>query len=192
MKKIRFGLGLDGSLLVSFCLALLFVSCGTARKVSVSANDKTIGEWKDPLSFEQRRKFDYYFLEAVRLKEKGELDAAFDMYSHCLEIDSQSAAVQYEMAQFYMFLGQTQKGEGLLRNAVSLEPDNYWYKQTLASHYRKKGTNEQAVGVIEEIVERFPSRLEPLMELVDLYVRLEDYKKVVHTLDRLEKLDGKL
>ena len=191
MKKIKFELGLKGCFFISCCMALLLVSCGTSRKASVSAKDKTIVEWEDPLSFEQRRKFDYYFLEAIRLKEKGELDAAFDMYSHCLEIDSQSAAVQYEMAQFYMFLGQTQKGENLLRKAVSLEPDNYWYKQTLASHYRKRGENEQAVEVIEDIVERFPSRLEPLMELVDLYARLEDYKKVIHTLDRLEKLDGK-
>ena len=172
-------------------MVLLLVSCGTSRKASVSAKDKTIVGLEDPLSFEQRRKFDYYFLEALRLKEKGELDAAFDMYSHCLEIDSQSAAIQYELAQFYMFLGQTQKGESLLRKAVSLEPDNYWYKQTLASHYRKRGENKQAVGVIEDIVDRFPSRLEPLMELVDLYARLEDYKKVIHTLDRLEKLDGK-
>lgn len=191
MRKIKFELGLKGCFLISCCIALLLVSCGTSRKASVSAKDKTIVEWEDPLSFEQRRKFDYYFLEALRLKEKGELDAAFDMYSHCLEIDSQSAAVQYELAQFYMFLGQTQKGENLLRKAVSLEPDNYWYKQTLASHYRKRGENKQAVGVIEDIVDRFPSRLEPLMELADLYARLEDYKKVIHTLDRLEKLDGK-
>lgn len=191
MKKIKFELGLKGCFFISCCMALLLVSCGTSRKASVSAKDKTIVEWEDPLSFEQRRKFDYYFLEAIRLKEKGELDAAFDMYSHCLGIDSQSAAVQYEMAQFYMFLGQTQKGENLLRKAVSLEPDNYWYKQTLASHYRKRGENKQAVGVIEDIVDRFPSRLEPLMELADLYARLEDYKKVIHTLDRLEKLDGK-
>jgi tetratricopeptide (TPR) repeat protein len=191
MRKIKFELGLKGCFFISCCMALLLVSCGTSRKASVSSKDKTIVEWEDLLSFEQRRKFDYYFLEAIRLKEKGELDAAFDMYSHCLEIDSQSAAVQYEMAQFYMFLGQTQKGENLLRKAVSLEPDNYWYKQTLASHYRKRGENEQAVEVIEDIVERFPSRLEPLMELVDLYARLEDYKKVIHTLDRLEKLDGK-
>ena len=190
MKEIKIGLGLS-CLLVSFCMVLLLVSCGTSRKASVSTKDKAIVQWKDPLSFEQRRKFDYYFLEAIRLKEKGELDAAFDMYSHCLGIDSQSAAVQYEMAQFYMFLGQTQKGENLLRKAVSLEPDNYWYKQTLASHYRKRGENKQAVRVIEDIVDRFPSRLEPLMELVDLYARLEDYKKVIHTLDRLEKLDGK-
>lgn len=190
MGIIRLKLDWNFSFLLSFCIALLLVSCGTSRKAN-SAKDKNVVEREDPLSFEQRRKFDFYFLEAIRLKEKGELDAAFDMYSHCLEIDSKSAAVQYEMAQFYMFLGQYQKGEDLLRKAVSLEPDNYWYKQTLASYYRKRGENDKAVGVIEEIAARFPSRLEPLMELVDLYARLEDYTKVVHALDRLEKLDGK-
>ena len=190
MGIIRLKLDWNFSFLLSFCIALLLVSCGTSRKAN-SAKDKNVVEREDPLSFEQRRKFDYYFLEALRLKEKGELDAALDMYSHCLEIDWQSAAVQYEMAQFYMFLGQAQKGEAFLRKAVSLEPDNYWYKQTLASHFRKRGENEQAIGVIEDIAARFPSRLEPLMELVDLYARQENYQKVVHTLDRLEKLDGK-
>lgn len=190
MGIIRLKLDWNFSFLLSFCIALLLVSCGTSRKAN-SAKDKNVVEREDPLSFEQRRKFDYYFLEALRLKEKGGLDAALDMYSHCLEIDSQSAAVQYEMAQFYMFLGQAQKGEAFLRKAVSLEPDNYWYKQTLASHFRKRGENEQAIGVIEDIAARFPSRLEPLMELVDLYARQENYQKVVHTLDRLEKLDGK-
>ena len=190
MGIIRLKLDWNFSFLLSFCIALLLVSCGTSRKAN-SAKDKNVVEREDPLSFEQRRKFDYYFLEALRLKEKGGVDAALDMYSHCLEIDSQSAAVQYEMAQFYMFLGQAQKGEAFLRKAVSLEPDNYWYKQTLASHFRKRGENEQAIGVIEDIAARFPSRLEPLMELVDLYARQENYQKVVHTLDRLEKLDGK-
>ena len=41
------------------------------------------------------------------------------------------------------------------------------------------------------MVAQFPSRLEPLMALVDLYNRTKNYEKVIHTLDRLEKLDGK-
>ena len=66
---------------------------------------------QDPLTFEQRRKFDYCFLEAVRLKERGDMDAAFDMYSHCLDIHPESAATLFELAKFYMYLGQAQKGE---------------------------------------------------------------------------------
>lgn len=180
-----------GSWWVCLFLTGILISCGTSRKGAVSSETGKASVRKELLTFEQRRKFDYYFLEAVRLKEKNEMDAAFDMYRHCLEIDSQSAAVQYELAQFYLYLGQPQKGEELLQKAVELEPDNYWYKQTLAAQYRKRGENQQAVGVIEDMVSRFPSRLEPLIELVDLYTRLKDYEQVIHSLDRLEKLDGK-
>ena len=49
----------------------------------------------------------------------------------------------------------------------------------------------KAIEVIEDMVSQFPSRLEPLMALVDLYNRTKDYQKVIHTLDRLEQLDGK-
>ena len=146
---------------------------------------------QDPLTFEQRRKFDYYFLEAVRLKEKGDMDAAFDMYSHCLEIHPESAATLFELAKFYMYLGQPQKGEECLRKAMQAEPGNYWYKETLAAYYQNKGENAKAIEVIEEMAAQFPTRLEPLMALADMYKRVQDYPKVIQTLNRLEELDGK-
>ena len=145
----------------------------------------------NPLTFEQRRKFDYCFLEAVRLKERGDMDAAFDMYSHCLDIHPESAATLFELAKFYMYLGQAQKGEECLRKAMKTEPGNYWYKETLAAYYQNKGENTKAIEVIDEMVSQFPTRLEPLMALADMYKREQDYPKVIETLNRLEELDGK-
>ena len=146
---------------------------------------------QNPLTFEQRRKFDYCFLEAVRLKERGDMDAAFDMYSHCLDIHPESAATLFELAKFYMYLGQAQKGEECLRKAMKTEPGNYWYKETLAAYYQTKGENTKAIEVIDEMVSQFPTRLEPLMALADMYKREQDYPKVIETLNRLEELDGK-
>lgn len=125
-------------------LTSLLVSCGTTRK-SASAEGKANMkdsaariEEKDPLTPEQRRKYDYFFLEAVRMKQKGDYDAAFQLYSHCLDIYPQSAAVLYEISQFYMFLGQDEKGEKALKDAVRSDDHNFWYKQTLASYYQSK------------------------------------------------------
>ena len=181
--------------IVQLCVCLLWVSmlfsCGSSRKSTISSNKTTLSEWRDPLSAEDRRKFNHFFLEAVRLKEKGEMDAAFEMYSHCLAIDSQSAATLYELGKFYMYLGQPVKGENFLRKAMQTQPGNYWYKETLAGYYQGKGEDAKAIDVIESMVDQFPSRLEPLMALVDLYNRTRDYQKVIHTLDRLERLDGK-
>ena len=179
----------------AWCLCLcgtwVLSSCGSSRKSAISSKNSVGLEWQDPLSPEERRKFNHFFLEAVRLKEKGEMDAAFEMYNHCLAIDSQSAATLYELGKFYMYLGQPGKGENFLRKAMQTQPGNYWYKETLASYYQRKGEDVKAIEVIEDMVSQFPSRLEPLMALVDLYNRTKDYQKVIHTLDRLEQLDGK-
>ena len=178
--------------IVKYSLCLLLVSslfsCGSSRKTSISSKNSLN---VDLLAPEERRKFDYFFLEAVRLKQKGDMDAAFDMYSHCLGIDPHSAVTLFELGKLYMYLGQPVKGESLLSKAMESEPGNYWYKETLAGYYQGKGESEKAIEVIEDMVAQFPSRLEPLMALVDLYSRTKDYEKVIHTLDRLEQLDGK-
>ena len=119
------------------------------------------------------------------------LFSQFIMYNHCLSIDSQSAVTLYELGKLYMYLGQPEKGEDYLRKAMQMQPGNYWYKETLAGYYQGKGEEAKAIAVIESMVDQFPSRLEPLMALVDLYNRTKDYQKVIHTLDRLEQLDGK-
>ena len=176
---------------VCLCLASIAVSCGSLRKSSISSKNALSQSVEDPLTPEQRRKFDYYFHEAVRLKQKGDMDAAFEMYTHCLDIHPGSAVTLYELAKYHMYLGQPQKGEEFLRLAMQAEPGNYWYKETLAAYYQGKGQHEKAIGVVEEMAAGFPSRLEPLMALVDMYGRTQDYEKVIHTLNRLEQLDGK-
>ena len=86
------------------CLIGMLVSCGTVKRTSGVSGNKAVVEEKDPLTPEQRRKYDYFFLEALRMKEKGDLDAAFEMYSHCLDIYPQGAATLFEISRFHMFL----------------------------------------------------------------------------------------
>ena len=187
-RRLRSNIGI---VCLCLCLAGMLLSCGASRKSSISSRKMSSRLQENALTFEQKRKFDYYFLEAVRLKEKGDMGAAFEMYSHCLDINPSSAVTMYELAKCHMYLGQAQKGEELLRKAMNAQPSNYWYKETLAGYYQNKGENEKAIEVIEEMVTQSPSRLEPLMALVDMYNRTQDYEKVIHTLNRLEKLDGK-
>ena len=171
-------------------LLLFLSSCGTLRNRGRAA-DKAATELEDPLTYGERRKFDYYFLEAVRMKQKGDYDAAFELYGRCLEIYPGSAAVLYELSQFYMFLGQEQKGEEALKQAVRRDDGNFWYKQTLASYYRQKQDWLKAVTVYEDMAQIFPARLEPLLSLADLYGRTKSYDRLVAVLDRIEELDGK-
>lgn len=176
--------------IISACMMVIVAACGTSGKLMKQKQQQAVVQ-KDPLTPEQRRKYDYYFLEAVRMKQKGDFDAAYELYQHCLDIYPASGAALYELSQFYMYLGQETKGEQALKQAVSSDESNFWYKQTLASYYERKRDIPKAIAVYENMADQFPSRLEPLMSLIDLYNQAKSYQQVINTLNRLEKLDGK-
>lgn len=54
------------------------------------------------LSEEQQRKYDYYFLEAAKLKLEKKYDAGFEMLQHCLSINPYAASAHYEIGQYYL------------------------------------------------------------------------------------------
>ena len=60
-----------------------------------------------------------------------------------------------------------------------------------SAYYQNRGENLKAIDVLEDMSAQFPSRLEPLLTLVDLYNRTKDYTQVINTLNRLERIDGK-
>ena len=100
-------------------------------------------------------------------------------------------ATLYEISQFYMVLGQEEKSEQALKQAVRSDESNFWYKQTLAAYYQSKRDLPKAIAVYEDMAHQFPSRLEPLMALIELYNQTKSYQEVIKTLNRLEELDGK-
>lgn len=143
------------------------------------------------LSAEEQRKYDYFFLEAMRMKEKKEYDTAFGLLQHCLGIHPNASSALYEISQYYMFLRQVPQGQAALEKAVAYAPDNYWYSQGLASLYLQQNELDKAVALLEEMVVRFPAKQDPLFNLLDIYNRQEKYNDVISTLDRLEKRLGK-
>jgi len=160
------------------------VSCGTVK----STREKpAVALAQSSLTPEQQRKYDYFFLEAMRLKEKKDYASAFGLLQHCLDIHPNAASALYEVSQYYMFLRQVPQGQEALEKAVANAPDNYWYSQGLASLYQQQNELDKAVTLLEQMVVRFPAKQDPLFNLLDLYGRQEKYDEVISTLNRLEK-----
>ena len=75
------------------------VSCGTVK----NAKEKpAVVLAQSSLTPEQQRKYDYFFLEAMRLKEKKDYASAFGLLQHCLDIHPNAASALYEVSQYYM------------------------------------------------------------------------------------------
>ena len=168
-----------------FCVVLL-TSCGTMRRGVVSSREEV------ELSFSDQQKYEYYFLEAVRLEQQERYDEAFETFRHCLAICPSAPSVLYKLANYYFAFGQKDEAAKALLCAVEGAPDNYWYRQTLAAYYRGSREYDKAIAVIEEMQALFPKRNgELLPALVGLYGQTEQYDKVIDVLERLELLTGK-
>ncbi len=174
------------------CLAVicLLSVCVTQRvqATSFAAPDRPSARI---LTEPEQRKYDYFFLEATRLKNKQEYAAAFSLYQHALSIYPDGSAALYEIAQFYLFLRQMTRGQEALEKAVALDPDNFWYNQALVGLYESQDKPEEATALLEDMMARFPFKQDPLFALIDIYNRQQDYPNVIRILDRLEEQMGK-
>lgn len=168
---------------ISICLTAILLWT-TALWIPANAQEK-------PLTKEQQRKYDYYYLEAIRLKVQGKYDAAFDMLQHCLTINPQAASALYELAQYYTYLKNEEQATRQLELAVKYDPDNYWYAQGLANLYQKQNEQEKATALLEDMAARFTDKLDPLYNLLSLYDRNQAYDKELAILNKLEQRMGK-
>lgn len=136
-------------------------------------------------------KYDYFFLEAMVQREKGNNTAAFDLLRHCLSIDPTAAEAYYYLAQYYDAAKESEKVLENIKKASELAPENTFYLEVLAQAYVDNKQTDQAIATLEKLMKEETDRDDVLEMLVQLYQQKEDYKSMVNTLTRLENLDGK-
>ena len=135
--------------------------------------------------------YDYFFLEAMCERQKGNHDAAFDLLQHCIEINPNAAEAYFFVAQYYSSLKQQEQALTYLEKAYELNPQNSIYTETLAQAYTSVRQYEKAIDVFEALFSREPDRDDVLAILYELYQRSDQLEKAVYALERLETLDGK-
>lgn len=140
---------------------------------------------------DEQRRYDAFFLEAICQQEKGNHDAAFDLLTHCVEIDSTRSEAFYYLARYYDYLKDKDKALAYSEKAARLEPDNETYMETLANTYISRRKYVEAIDVMERIYDKNRDREDVLTLLVQLYEQQKDYEGAIRTLSRLETLEGK-
>ena len=136
------------------------------------------------------RRYDSFFLEAICQREKGNSDAAFDLFRHCTQIDSTRSEAWFYLAPYYGALRDQQQSLNCLQRAAEIEPDNETYQETLANAYVNMKKFPEAIAVMERLSVKNPSREDILGALVALYEQEDDLDNAIRTLDRLETLDA--
>ena len=141
--------------------------------------------------YERRRTYDTYFLEAMLQRQQGHHDAAFNLLTHCLEIDSTASETYYFLAQYYAEMKQADLTLTYFKKAADLEPDNTDYMETLAQAYIAKENYAEAIKVVERLYEKDKSRQDLLEMLYKLHLQQRDFEQAIGVLNRMEAIDGK-
>ena len=137
------------------------------------------------------RRYDAFFLEAICQQEKGNHDAAFDLLTHCVEIDSTRSEAFFYLARYYDYLKNKEKALAYSEKAAQLEPDNETYLETLANNYISRRQYDKAIDAMERLYGMNSEREDVLSLLVQLYEQQQNYEGAIQTLTRLETKEGK-
>ncbi|MDD2931290.1 MAG: tetratricopeptide repeat protein [Fermentimonas sp.] len=138
----------------------------------------------------EKRKFDYYFYEALNSKALGKYDEAIDYFLHCYSIDSTNANVLVELGTFYNALQEKDKALDFYRKAVNYDKTNYYYNMMLAGLSKELGLNQEVVDIYEGLLELNPGKPELLFEIANAYADNGELEKAINQLDELEKSMG--
>ena len=137
-------------------------------------------------TYQNRKKFDYFFLEALRLKENDRQGDAYAALQYALKIDSTSSAALDLLSDYYQFLQEDSLAIDALQKAVKYSPDNFNYKVSLADIYREKGNLAEATRLYESLVAEQPTKPEFNFYLSDLYLKQNQIDKAIQSLNALE------
>lgn len=142
------------------------------------------------LSVDDRRKFDYYFYEAMNAKTANKYDSAIDYLKYCLAIDSTNATVYYELGSYFNSLNNKNKALDYYRKASAYDGNNFYFNMAYASLCLDFKQYSDAIEQFEKLLANNPDNSELYIYLSEAYRMDGDLQKAISTLDKLEQLIG--
>ena len=186
MEKLKKNTGFTGLWLLLLC-CLSLPSQARRDKIKRMAPQAVKA---DSLSYEASRRYNYFFLEAVRQQNAGHYDAAFDLINYCLQLNPNAAEAYFMRSGYYSELNLDSLDFADLVKAATLQPSNDTYQERLAEGYLNTGKYDKAIETYENLYSNNRSRSDVLGDLVQLYKQQKDYDGMLRTIRRIEQVEG--
>ncbi len=148
------------------------------------------GKCNPPLNDDELREYNYALTEATKQKLFGNFKQAAALYKKCLEVNPNSDAAAFQLAGIYMMAQDFDNAKKLTHTAVALSPDNYWYNVQLSQLHMINNETDSAIIVYENILGKWPEKVEVKFELGRLYAETGKEIKALKMLDEIERENG--
>lgn len=156
----------------------------------VQAFDPSEEASQDSLSANDSRRYDYFFIEAVRQQNAENYTAAFDLLNRCIAINPKAAEAYYLRAMYFSELGNDTMALADIERAAALSPNNDTYQERVAQYYIGTRDYDRAISAYEKLYELHRDRTDVLNILTQLYRQQKNYTKMLSTVERMEQVDG--
>lgn len=158
------------------------------KKKTVAPSQKVVAEHQ--LSANDSKRYDYFFLEAIRQQNAGHYNEAFDLLEHARGINPDAAEVYYYQSLYYSQMKKDSLALVCLEKATALAPDNQTYPERMAQYYIQNQQYGKAIASYEWLYAHNHDNTDALRILLQLYQQQKDYPKMLSTIDRLIKEEG--
>src|SRR5574344_2849486 len=100
-------------------------------------------------------------------------------------------AAHYYLGLSNLYLYDLEGAATELKKAASLDSSNYWYRDGLAYVYQLQGKEELTEQMYEKLLKDFHKKSDLYYDLVDIYLKQNQYDKALATLDNIDTIFGK-
>ena len=130
------------------------------------------------------------FYDGLKALHDMDMARAEQKFNECQAIRP-TAAVHYELCRICM-TSPVRREEAFshIKKAVEIAPDNTEYRELLANFHIVMRDIPSAINIFEQLNREKPQSVYYLEQLISLYEKQENTKKIFLYLDKLEKING--
>ena len=178
---------------VAFIVLLGFiVSCSGGKKIT---KQKAVIETEaiqaeSELEEQKQKEFEFLFVEALKQKMFGNAQKAIQLLSSCLEIDPNSSAAMFELANIHAANNDFTSSSLLLEKAISINPENKWYKLLLAQIYQQISKFSEAAEIYSQLLQNEPDNLEYHYTKAMLLSNAQKFDEAIRAYNIMEQKTG--
>jgi tetratricopeptide (TPR) repeat protein len=133
---------------------------------------------------EKLLKFQDHFFKALAQKSIYNYRVAIENLEECNNLKPKEVSVLFELSKNYLMMKRFLEAEEYAKQALEIEPANYWVLEHLSKTYIASSNIKGAIPIHERIAKQNPKERE---KLVYLYFQNNELEKAKNILSDLEK-----
>jgi len=129
-------------------------------------------------------------IKASTEKVLANYDEAKTLYFEILELDPSVAVAHYELSEIFEIKRDADQAIVHAQKAVTLAPENEWYKSHLAAIYMQTSQFEKSVEVYDQLTQEYPDKIEYLYMKAENLSYLNKKEETLVVYDQIENILG--